>query len=466
MKLQFLGADRQVTGSQYYLKTEGARILIDCGMFQERDFLDRNWNALPVRPRDIDAVLLTHAHIDHCGLLPKLVQEGFRGPILATSPTADLVELLLRDSAEIQAEDVAFKKKRHRKEGRRGKFPERPLYTLHDVERTLPQLKRIAYGRAFPLNGNLTAVFHEAGHILGSAMIELVDQENGSSRRLIFTGDMGQTDKPFVRDPTHFAQADYVVLESTYGDRVHQNHGHIETQLADVIGRATSEGGKVIIPIFAVERAQELIYYLSRLVHTHRIASIPIYLDSPMAADVNEVFIRYSDWFDPEMRRKIQSGQAPLQFPGLTTVRSVEQSKAINAKKGPAIIMATNGMCTAGRIKHHLAQYIDRPECTIAFVGYQARGTLGRQILDGSKEIRLLGRSRIVRAAVAEIAGFSGHADREQLLTWLRHFAKPPQRLFITHGEEEAALSFARIIRNEMQWNVVVPEYQQIIELY
>ncbi len=281
MRLQFLGAAREVTGSQYYLSTDDAKVLVDCGMFQEREFLHRNWDSSPVRPRDIDVVLLTHAHIDHCGLLPKLVQEGFRGPVVTTAASADLVALVLRDSAQIQAEDAAFKAKRHRKEGRRSKFEEKPLYTMRDVERTLPLLRAVGYGRPQQINGSLAATFHDAGHILGSAMIEVQAQAAGGPRRLVFSGDIGQTDKPLIRPPSDFSQADFLVMESTYGDRNHENHRGIEEQLAEVIGQTLHGGGKAIIPIFAIERAQELIYFLGRLLHAGRIPSVPVFLDSP-----------------------------------------------------------------------------------------------------------------------------------------------------------------------------------------
>jgi metallo-beta-lactamase family protein len=465
MKLQFLGAARQVTGSQYYVESNGIRVLIDCGMFQEREFLERNWNPPPVRPRELDAVLLTHAHIDHCGLLPRLVNEGFRGRVLATAATLDLAQVVLRDSAQIKAEDAAFKEKRHRKEGRRGPYPEQPLYTLRDVERTIPLMEAVSYGRAVPLGQRVAAAFHDAGHILGSAMIELLAQDGDASRRVIFSGDMGQPNKPFVRNPTRFIDADEIIMESTYGDRSHGNHDTIEQQLAGVIHETVAAGGKLLIPIFAIERAQELIYFLGRLVRSGRIPSLPVFLDSPMAANVNEVFRRHRDCFDPEMLRRIESGESPLGFPGLVTVHSVEESKALNHRKGPAVIMATSGMCTAGRVKHHLAQYIDRPECTILFVGYQARGTLGRQILDGRREVRLHGRSRLVRARVEQIVGISGHADRETLLGWLRHFARPPRQLFLCHGEEESSLALAEQIRDELHWTVTVPEYRQMVEL-
>jgi metallo-beta-lactamase family protein len=465
MKLQFLGAARQVTGSKYCVETKGTRILVDCGMYQERDFLDRNWNVLPVRPREIDVVLLTHAHIDHCGLLPKLVADGFHGKILATAPTCELADLLLRDSAEIQAEDAEFKQKRHRKEGRQGKYPVKPLYTLHDVQRTLPLLEPVSYHQPVRLGENAAAVFHEAGHILGAAIVELIIQEHDVSRRLVFSGDLGMPGKPFVRSPDQLTEADSLVVESTYGDRDHVNSVSVEDQLADAIHETIRAGGKVIIPIFAVERAQELIYYLGRLARSGRIPDVPVYLDSPMAAEVNKIFQRFRDWFDPALQRRLALGEVLLSFPGLTTIRTVTESKALNHKKGPAVIMATNGMCTAGRIKHHLAQYIDCPECMILFVGYQGAGTLGRQILDGRRDVRLHGRLRRVKAQVRRIEGFSGHADRATLLGWLRHFAAPPQTCFVTHGEEEAALALAQAVRDELHWNVAVPEYQQVVEV-
>jgi metallo-beta-lactamase family protein len=463
--MQFLGATRQVTGSQYYLEADGVRLLVDCGMFQERDFLNRNWDLSPIRPRNLDAILLTHAHVDHCGLAPVLVREGFRGPLITTSASADLVELVLRDAAEIQAEDAAFKQKRHRKEGRQGKYPVKPLFTFKDVERTLPLLRTAQYNQEYKINDRVSAVFHDAGHILGSAMIELIVSDNGQARRFIFTGDLGQMNKPIVRDPETFTQADYIVMESTYGNRDHENSGSVESQLERVVCETVRAGGCIIIPIFAIERAQELIYYLNRLLHDGRIPQIPVFLDSPMAADVNEVFRDHRDCFDAEALQMLASGQSILKFPALKVVRTQEESMAINDVKGPFIVMATSGMCTAGRIKHHLVHHIEQPKCTILFVGYQARGTLGRQILDGNKEVRIHGRSCLVRARVAQIQGISGHADRTGLMKWLSYFQSPPRQLFVTHGEEDVSLSFAKLVRETMGWNVTVPEYKQTVEL-
>jgi len=465
VKIQFLGAARQVTGSRYYLHADGARLLVDCGMFQERQYLERNWNPSPVPPDQIDAVILTHAHLDHCGLIPKLVHEGFAGPVWTTAPTVDLAELILCDSAEIQMEDVTYKRKRHRKEGRRGKHPEVPLYTLRDVARAMRRFRAVGYLEPVKINDHASVVFHDAGHILGSSMVEVRVEDNGSPRRVIFSGDVGQWDKPIVRDPSVFDEADFVIMESTYGDRDHPDRGDIQTQLAEVINRTIGGGGNVVIPTFAVERAQELIYHLSQLLRDNRIYEVPAFLDSPMAADVTDVFRQHRDYFDEEAWNMIAAGDSPLRFPELSMPRTVEESKGINRLKQPAIIMATSGMCTAGRIKHHLVHNISRPECTILFVGYQARGTLGRQILDGAEEVRIHGRQWRVKARVEQIAGFSGHADRRGLLRWLGALKKPPRQLILTHGEEEATLSLAEQVRRNLDWPVAVPEYQQTITL-
>ncbi|HLA85454.1 MAG TPA: MBL fold metallo-hydrolase [Thermoguttaceae bacterium] len=465
MRLQFLGAARQVTGSRYYLEANGSRLLIDCGMFQERDFQDRNWEPSVIGPRRIDAVLLTHAHVDHCGLLPKLVGEGFRGKIYATPATADLVDIVLRDAAKIQEEDAAFKQKRHRREGRRGRWPVKPLFTEQEVERTLPLLRSARYGEPVEVGKGVTATFHDAGHILGSAMLELTVRENDQTRRIIFSGDVGQWDKPIIRDPSVFTQADYVVMESTYGIRKHEDFENVETRLARIISETVAAGGNVVIPTFAIERAQELIYHLGGLLHEGRIPAVPVYLDSPMASEVTGVFQRHHECFDEETWRRLGDGGSPLKFPGLRMVQATEDSKAINWVNTPVVIMATSGMCTAGRIKHHLVHNITRPESTLLFVGYQATGTLGRQILEKPAEVRIHGRLWPLRARVEHLDGFSGHADCPGLMRWLGYFKEAPRTLFLTHGEEEASLGLARKIKEEKGWTVTVPHYQQTVEL-
>lgn len=465
MKLHFLGANRQVTGSRYCLEVAGHKVLVDCGMFQERPYLSRNWEPSPIPPEQFDALLLTHVHIDHSGLIPKLVREGFAAPIHCTRPTVDLADVLLRDAARIQTEDAAYKARRHRKEGRRGKFPEVPLYTEDDVEAALPLFQGTAYQKHLQVTDSLSVTFHDAGHILGSAMLEITAEENGTRRQILFSGDIGQWGKPLIRDPSLFERADYVVMESTYGDRNHEDGGDIATQLADAINATIARGGNLVIPTFAVERAQELIYYIGELIRANRIPNVDVYLDSPMALDVTEIFRRYRDCFDEQTWQLFAAGKSPLQFPGLHLARTTDDSKAINREKNPCVIMATSGMCTGGRIKHHLRQNIGRPESTILFVGHQGHGTLGRQILEGNPAVRIHGRSLPVKAQIAQIFGFSGHADRAALLHWLGNLKQPPRCVFLTHGEESVALEFARHIESQMHWPVIVPEYQQVIEL-
>jgi metallo-beta-lactamase family protein len=465
VKLHFLGANRQVTGSQYCLEVGDTQVMVDCGLFQERAFLGRNWETTPIPPRKIDALLLTHAHVDHCGLIPRLVNQGFRGPIFATPPTIDLAEIVLRDSAEIQMEDAEQKRQRHRKEGRQGKYPETPLYTEADVDRTLPRFRPVAYNTPFDVAPGVMALYRDAGHILGSAMIEVTAREASGDRRLLFSGDIGQWNKPLMHDPSVCTSADYVIMESTYGDRDHEDHGDVATQLADVVNDTAARGGNVVIPTFAVERAQELMFHLGRLQRAKRIPELPVCLDSPMAVDVMEVFRRHREYFDAETWNLINAGEPLLDFRMLRMARTVGESVAINRLRESAVIMATSGMCTSGRIKHHLRHNISRPESTVLFVGYQGQGTLGRQILDGQREVRIHGRVWPVRAKIAQVYGFSAHADRSALLKWLGYFRQPPRRLFLTHGEESVALGLAVHLRSTLGWEVSVPEYRQSVAL-
>jgi metallo-beta-lactamase family protein len=465
MKLAFLGAARQVTGSCYAVEANGLKLLVDCGLYQERAFLERNWDPLPVRADELDFILLTHAHLDHSGLIPKVVRDGFSGTILATAATADILSIALMDAAEIQEEDAAYKKKRHQKEGRFPSRPVVPLYTVEDVQRAMPLVEDIGYDSPARLGDNVSVRFLDAGHILGSAMVEITVRENGAPRALVFTGDIGQWDMPFVRDPSLVESADYVVMESTYGDRDHEDPGRVGELLAQVIRETVAAGGNVVIPTFAIERAQDLMFHLSRLVHAKAIPPVPVYLDSPMAREVTAAFERHDEFLDEETRALFSSGRNPFRFPGLTIVRTPEESKAINTAAGPAVIMAGSGMVTGGRIKHHLAQNVARPESTILFVGYQARDTLGRQILEGRPEVRVLGRTLPVKARVTKINGFSAHADRKGLSRWLDGFKSPPRRLFVTHGDADVAANFAERVRRERRWTVEVPEYLEVWDL-
>lgn len=465
MRLHFLGASRQVTGSRYCLEAAGKEVMVDCGMFQERKFEHRNWDACPLPVAGIEALLLTHVHIDHCGLIPKLVKEGFQGPIYTTEPSAALVEIMLRDSAEIQEEDIGYKRKRHLREGRKSPFPYQPLFTEADVDRSLPLLRPCKYGQPIQVTPEVIAHFFDAGHILGSAMIELNVTENGRAARIVFSGDIGQEGKPIIRDPSLLQAADYVVMESTYGDRNHDRPGDTETQLAAIINDTVTRGGHVVIPTFAVERAQELIYHLGRLVRAGRIPQMPVFLDSPMAVDVTGIYLKFHEYCDEALLNMVHASQPPLRFPTLTMVRTAEESKRINGVREPSVIMASSGMCTAGRIKHHLRNNIGRPEATILFVGHQGEGTLGRQILNGQPRVRIHGQEQQVRARIAQIFGFSGHADHDGLIRWISHFQGPLRRIFLTHGEESVALALADEISRTLGHAAYAPRYREAVEL-
>ena len=464
MKIFFWGAARQVTGSKILLEADGRRVLVDCGLYQERPYIDRNWAPFPIPPDEIDALLLTHAHLDHCGYIPRLVADGFKGRILATAATAELARIILLDSAKIQEEDAAFKKKRHLKEGRTSPHPEIPLYTIADVERAWPLFETTAYDKKVALGRRLSVLFRDAGHILGSAMLDIEAGEGEDFRRIVFSGDIGQWNRPLVRDPTLFEKADYVVMESTYGDRNHLDPEPIEDHLSRIIVETAARGGKVVIPVFAMERAQELLYYLGKLSRSGHIPKLPVFLDSPMAVQVTRVFHRYPSYLDEEAKELIRSGHSPFEFPGLRLTPSIVDSKEINRLPGPAVILAGSGMATGGRIKHHLKINLGRPEATVLFVGYQARDTLGRTILDGASEVRIFGEMMPVRARIVRIAGFSAHAGASDLKRWLAAFAVRPRRLFLDHGEEETMLRLAEELSAE-GWNVTVPRFEDEFEL-
>jgi metallo-beta-lactamase family protein len=440
-------------------------MLVDCGMYQEREFLSRNWEDFPVVPASTDYLLLTHAHLDHSGLIPKLVRDGFAGRILTTSPSRDLTEIVLYDSAHIQEEDAAFKRKRHQREGRKGRYPVIPLYTTEDVQAALQLFDHAEYGQAATLNDHVAVTFRDAGHILGSAMIEVSVNGGGKTRTIVFSGDIGQWERPIVRDPTLFDQADYVVMESTYGDREHEERGDIDEQLAEIINATVADGGNIVIPTFAIERAQELMYYIAELVRSDRIPNLLAFLDSPMALRVTEVFERHHQHMDKEALRLSKSEGRLFQFPGLQMVRTTNESKGINRIRGSCVILAGSGMCTAGRIKHHLVNNLTRRESSIVFAGYQAPGTLGRQIVDGKRVVRVLGAEYPVLARVRQIHGLSAHADRRELLEWVGHLSEPPRRVFLTHGEDEAANALAARIQARNGWHVDVPRYRSAYDL-
>ncbi|MCL4534372.1 MAG: MBL fold metallo-hydrolase [Bacteroidetes bacterium] len=459
MRLAFLGGAQNVTGSRHLLEVNGLRILVDCGMHQERELKSRDWDPFPVPPQSLHAVLLTHAHVDHCGLLPKLVRDGYRGPIYCTAATADIARIILKDTAHLQQEDADFKRRRHEREGRTGPFPEVPLYTIDDAEACSPLFSPVQYERPTTIDGGVTATFHDAGHVLGSSTIEVRVRRDGAERTLLFSGDLGRWNKPIVRDPTLVAAADYVLVESTYGDRVHEDVGTVGAALAEVVGSTLRKGGNVIIPSFALERAQEVLYHLNGLLIEHGIPKVRVFVDSPMAVSITKVFEQHQEMYDRDMLRLTQRGHSPFDFPGLTLASTKEESKAINEVTEGAIIIAGSGMCTGGRIKHHLAKNISRPESTILFVGYQATGTLGRQIVDGAEEVRILGQMYPVRARIARIDAFSSHADRSELMRWLSGLQRPPRHVFVVHGEPDSARHFAVFVKEQKGWEASAPVY-------
>jgi len=448
-----------VTGSAYLLEANGSRLLVDCGLYQERELRVRNWDPFPVPPETIDAILLTHAHLDHCGLLPKLVREGFKGKIYCTSATYDIAQIILLDAAHLQEQDAEYKKKRHEREGRKGPYLEMPLYTRDDAQASFPLFSTINYEEPVQVGDGLEASFHDAGHVLGAAMIKVRVSQNGENRTIIFSGDVGRWDRPIIRDPVTFEEADYVLVESTYGDRLHEGKEDTEKTLAEVINSTRKRGGNIVIPSFAFERAQEVLYYLNKLLLEGRIPHLLVFLDSPMATSITEVFERHPDLLDKEMNELISRRRSPFDFTGLKITRTVDESKVINHISGTSIIIAGSGMCTGGRIKHHLVRNISRQESTVLFVGYQAQGTLGRQIVDGLKEVRILGQMHKVLARVVQMSGFSAHADRDELFRWLSGLRRPPRQVFVTHGEPDAAQQFARFLEEKTGWKIALPGY-------
>ncbi len=465
INLTFMGAARGVTGSRYFIEANGLNLLVDCGLYQERDFLHRNWEPFRCQPSELHAVLLTHAHLDHSGLLPRLVSEGFHGPVICTPATADITKIMLIDSAHLQEEDAAYKKKRHLREGRQGPYPEIPLYTVAEAEASFKFFAPVDYNKPVTVGDGIEATFHDAGHVLGSSMIKLVFRQGGEKRSIVFSGDIGRWNRPFLHDPDAFRRTDYVVMESTYGDREHKGTEVIGDDLARIVKEAFAAGGNIIVPSFALQRAQEILYYLNNLLMAGRIPALDVYLDSPMAIRITEVFKRYAEQFDDEMRDLIRRHQSPFDFPGLKFVETVEESKKLNEIKGTVMIIAGSGMATGGRVKHHLANNISRPECTVLFVGYQAEGTLGRQILDGARSVRIHGQMHPVRARIEHIQGFSAHADRDELLKWLSRLSAEPRLVFLTHGEARAAESFKDFLKEKTGFKVTVPSYGEKFHL-
>ena len=448
MKLSFYGADQCVTGSCHCLEVNGKNILIDCGLQQGRD--EVNNEALPFHPGSIDFVLITHAHIDHTGRVPMLVKQGFRGRILTTRVTANLMDIMLLDSAHIQESDAEWK---NRKAARSGAPKVEPLYTIEDAENVKQYVTTCEYGEDVELCEGVSVRFADAGHLLGSACITVTATENGVTKKLIFSGDLGNVDQPIIRDPSHFGGADYVIMESTYGNRNHTEVWSYTENLAKIIDDTMARGGNVVIPAFAVGRTQELLYLLreikqKKLVHGHD--GFPVYLDSPLAEEATSVFLQCdTDCFDPETQAVLKSGQNPIWCPGLQFAITAEDSKAINSDPRPKVILSASGMCDAGRIRHHLKHNLWIAENIILIAGYQSKGTLGRALLDGVKEVRLFGEDIAVNAEIAVLHGTSGHADQKGLFNWVEAFAKKPETIFVNHGDTEACEAFQALLQEK-----------------
>jgi metallo-beta-lactamase family protein len=460
MNIQFFGAAGEVTGSCYLVTGGGVRFLVDCGMFQGGgDAWQKNLRALPFDVRGLDFVLLTHAHIDHSGLLPRLVMLGYKGPIYTTGATIDLLKVMLLDSAHIQEKEAEWQlRHRHRRSVSMRGAPQ-PLYTVTQAMAALKHLRPVGYGEQFSPHAAISVCFHDAGHILGSAIIEIT--VNG--KKIVFSGDLGQPGRPVMKDPTPMAEADVLVVESTYGNRLHRSLQETENELLAALTLTLAEKrGNIIIPAFAVGRTQELIYVMAGLVRSGRLAPMRLYVDSPMAHAATRITLDHESLLDEETRSLIEWQRKNPRKLEVRFVADVQESMALNDIRQGAVILSASGMCEAGRIKYHLQNNLPRPECAVLITGFQAAGTLGRRLVDGARVVRIFGQQVPVRAGIHTIGGLSAHADQAALLGWLKHFRRPPVRTFVVHGEPMAADAFATAIREQLQWkNVVVPAYKE-----
>jgi metallo-beta-lactamase family protein len=463
VQISFHGADRGVTGSCHMVHCAGRRILIDCGLFQGgRELDEENAEPFGFDPGEIDFLLLTHAHLDHCGRIPLLVKRGFRGEIITTAATRELARLVMLDSAHLQEEEARHRARRKRR-GHGRASAERPLYTFLEALNSVDRFGRVAdYGTALELAPGISATFFDAGHILGSASILLELEEQGKQRRVLFSGDLGNGGRPFLRDPVVPAGADVVVMETTYGDRTHRALDESVNELHEAIADALTRGGNVIVPTFALERAQEILYYIRQGMSQKRLPrNLQVFLDSPMAISATEIFERHPECYEPSIAKLFRRGSDPFHLPGLHFVREAAESIAINQIRTGALIMAGAGMCTGGRVRHHLRHNLARPNCSVVFVGYAAQGTLARIIIDGAKTVHLFGEEIPVRARIYTINGFSAHADQRELLAWHRQTGAPAVT-YLVHGDPHSMQRFARLLKGG---RIVMPTLNQSFEL-
>ena len=473
MKITFLGATRTVTGSNFLVEAVGKKFLVDCGMWQgKKEMEEENFNEFDFDPKQIDFMLLTHAHIDHSGRIPKLYNEGFRNKIYAHKATCDLCSLMLPDSGHIQEMESEWK---NRKRKRRGEPERPPLYTAEEAARCLEIFEAVNYDEIIEIDENIHVRFNDAGHMLGSSIIELWVKEDGKEVKTVFTGDLGNNDIPLLDSPTMIEDADYLVMESTYGSRLHVRNDEKAKIFLDVVSETLDKQGTVVIPSFAVGRTQEILYELNKIKENtddedferkyKTLMKAPVYVDSPLAISATEVFRENMDLFEEDVQKEIMSGDNPLEFPGLKFTMTTDEYKALNEDPTPSIIISASGMCEVGRIKHHLKHNLWNPNSTILFVGYQAPGTLGRKIVDGAKTVKIFGEEIAVNARIEYIEGYSGHADQEWLMNFIYSYAIKPKHIFLVHGEAEGQIILKNKILEDLNIPVTIPEYGETYEL-
>ncbi len=461
MKIMFCGASSGVTGSCHLIRTEKHSLLMDCGQFQGGKAQEAlNYEAFPFEPSEVEAMILSHAHIDHCGRIPLLVKRGFRGKIYCTDATADLLEVMLLDSAHIHEVDAKWQSKRNM---RAGKPPVEPLYTTEDAQESLKYVEPILYDQQIQINEDMKIVFNDAGHILGSAITEIWVKEGDKESKIVFSGDIGMTERPILRDPTIIKKADCVIMEATYGNRNHEENSTSINKMIEIVLETVRRGGTVVIPSFAVGRTQELIYEFNRFYeksspdYKRELDGVEVIIDSPMATTATEVFRNNAQVFDKETKEYIMQGDNPLDFKNLRFTRSTEESQALNLDRRPKVIISASGMCEAGRIRHHLKHNLWDSRNSIIFVGYQAEGTLGRSLIDGKKDITLFGEEVHVQAHIHNLEGFSGHADQRGLMHWISGFTElKPKQIFLVHGEEQSKKDFAKLVNKELGYEPIV----------
>lgn len=462
VRIRFLGGAKTVTGSRHLLEVDNYKILIDCGLFQGlKELRLKNWDPFPVRAEEINTVIVTHAHIDHTGYLPKLVREGFAGRVYCTRPTEDLMNIMLMDAAKLQEEEANFA----RKKGYSKHENPQPLYNTRDVENVLPLIKSFDLDEVLSLNNDIRIRFRNASHILGASMVEVFLDGNHQEKIILFSGDLGRREDVLLYPPYIENNADILIMESTYGDRDNPQGDHLE-ELAGVINRSLERGGCLLIPAFAVGRTQMMLYYMKLLSESKRIPDVPIYFDSPMAFSVTEIYLKYYPYHKLDKSTLHLNYGSAFDFRNLHYMRSQEESIGINEIPDNAIIISSSGMCTGGRIMHHLFHRLQRPDDTILFIGYQAEGTRGRKILEGEETVKLFGLEIPVKCHVEKLEGFSAHADHTEMMNWLSNFTQSPKQVFVVHGEPKSAQHFAESIKEKFSWNVNVPDYMESFELF